>query len=234
VQQKLGGNRHYPAFDLAAACAGFIYGLAVASQFIATGMYECVLLIGSETLTRVTDWNQRDCVYFGDGAGAAVLVRARPDYGLLAIELGADGSGWDLFTVPAGGAEKPASHQTVESGEHFSRHNGSSILNFAVNAVPQAVTRVLAESGLTTADIEAVIAHQASMQTLRALADQLNIPFSRMTTIIKSFGNTGAASLPMTLDERRRGEGLNQDDFVLFMGLGAGMTWGAAVMRWEA
>jgi len=233
VQHKLGGNRHYPAFDLAAACAGFIYGLAVASQFIATGMYECVLLIGSETLTRVTDWNQRDCVYFGDGAGAAVLVRARPDYGLLAIELGADGSGWDLFTVPAGGAEKPASHQTVESGEHFSRHNGSSILNFAVNAVPQAVTRVLAESGLTTADIEAVIAHQASMQTLRALADQLNIPFSRMTTIIKSFGNTGAASLPMTLDERRRGEGLNQDDFVLFMGLGAGMTWGAAVMRWE-
>jgi 3-oxoacyl-[acyl-carrier-protein] synthase III len=234
VQQKLGGTRHYPAFDLAAACAGFLYGLAVASQFLSTGMCECVLLIGSDTLTRITDWNDRDCVYFGDGAGAAVLVRARPDYGLLAIELGADGTGSELYTVPAGGAESPATHDTVRLGAHFARHDGRNILSFAVDVVPPTVRRVLDQAGVTVSDIDAVIPHQASMHTVRTLANCLGVPLSKITTILKNYGNTGAASLPMALDDCNRKNGLKSGDLVLFMGLGAGMTWGAALLRWDA
>jgi len=234
VQRKLGGTKLYPAFDLAAACAGFMYGLAVASQFITTGMYQKILLVGCDTLTRITDWNKRDCVYFGDGAGAALLVPARPGYGLLSIELGADGAGSELFTVPAGGAERPASHESVKGAEHFARHDGRSILTFALDAVPPTVKRVLDQAGVTVSEINAVIPHQASIHTVRALADQLQVPMSKITTILKHFGNTGAASLPMALDECNRKMGLKQGDLVLFMGLGAGMTWGAGILRWDA
>ena len=233
VQKKLGGTKRYPAFDLAAACAGFLYGLAVGSQFIATGACQNVLLVGADTLTKVTDWNNRDCVYFGDGAGAAVLTRARPDYGLLALELGADGTRSELYTIPAGGAESPSTYETVASGAHFALHDGRNILSFAVETVPPTVRRVLDQAGITVAEIDAVIPHQASMHTVRTLADSLGVPHSKVTTILKNYGNTGAASLPMALDDCNRRKGLKSGDLVLFMGLGAGMTWGAAVMRWD-
>jgi 3-oxoacyl-[acyl-carrier-protein] synthase-3 len=234
VQQKLGGTRPYPAFDLAAACSGFLYGLVVGAQFVATGMYERILLVGSDTLSRVTDWNHRDCVYFGDGAGAAVLVRSRPRYGLLAIELATDGNGWDIFTVPAGGAEIPATKESVESGEHFYRHDGKRVFSFAMEAIAPTVRRVLGQAGLTISDIDAVIPHQAGMHALGGLAAQLEIPPSKITTIMKNFGNTAAASVPMALDECHRSGGLKKDDLVLFIGFGAGMSWGAAVLRWDA
>ena len=234
VQRKLGGGKKYPAFDLAAACSGFLYGLAVGAQFISTDTCRNVLLVGADTLTRVTDWNNRDCVYFGDGAGAAVLARSRPDYGLLAYELGADGTGSELYTVPAGGAERPATLDTVGSGAHFARHDGRNILSFAVEVVPPTVRRVLDQAGVTISDLDAVIPHQASMHTVRTLANHLGVPLSKVTTILKNHGNTGAASLPMALDDCNRRNGLRSGDLVLFMGLGAGMTWGAAVMRWDA
>lgn len=234
VQHKLGAAQPYAAFDLAATCSGFLYGLAIASQFLSTGVCQRVLLIGSDTLSRFTDWNHRDCVYFGDGAGAAVLVRARPGYGLLAMELGTDGSGWNLVTVPAGGAEKPATLDTVQSREHFYQHNGRNVMGFALDALPPIVRRVLDQANLTTDDIKAVIPHQPSMYTLRALFEQLEIPFSKVTTVLERFGNTGAASMPMALDDCCRKGVLKKDNLALLVGFGAGMTWGTAVMRWDA
>ena len=234
VQRKLGATNTYPAFDIAAACTGFLYGLAMGAAFIATGTYRTVLLVGADTLSRVTDWNDRDCVYFGDGAGAAVLVPSDPGYGVLAFDLRADGAQSELYTIPAGGAENPASRDTVGSGAHFARHDGKNILSFAVEAVPSTVRRVLDQAGVTLGDIGAVIPHQASMQTVRAIAGRLGIPLSKITTTLKHYGNTGAASLPMALDDCHRRNGLKRGDLVLFMGLGAGMTWGAAVLRWDA
>jgi 3-oxoacyl-[acyl-carrier-protein] synthase-3 len=233
VQHKLGAAKPYPTFDLAAACSGFLYGLTTASQFLSTGLYQRVLLIGAETLSRFTDWSQRDCVYFGDGAAAAVLTPSRAGYGLLAMELGNDATGRNFVTVPAGGAERPASHDTVRSREHFYQHNGRDVFDFALDRIPPIVQKVLDRAGLIIGDLKAVISHQPSLHMLHALSDQLQIPFSKMTTILDRFGNTGAASMPMALDDYCRSRQLKEGDHVLFIGFGAGMSWGVALLRWE-
>lgn len=233
VQHKLGAARSYPAFDLAAACSGFFYGVVTAAQFLSTGQFQRVLLIGADTLSRFTDWSHRDCVFFGDGAGAAVLVPARAGYGLLAVDLGNDGTHRNLVTVPAGGAERPASHDTVRLREHFFRHNGRDVLRFAIDRIPPIVRQVLEKSGLTVCDLDAVVLHQPGMHLLRVLSEELQIPFSKVTTVLARFGNTGAASMAMALDECCRMRQFKDGDVVLFIGFGAGMSWGVGVLQWD-
>ncbi len=232
VQDKIGASRA-AAFDLEAACSGFIYAMTVGAQFIETGMYETVLVIGSETLSRIINWKDRStCVLMGDGAGAVVLQQVPEGYGLLGSYLGADGSGADLLKVPGGGSRCPASLESVVSGEHFLKMNGSEVFKFAVRIIGEAAERVLEKSGLTFADVDCYIPHQANYRIIEASARKFGLPMERVLVNIDRYGNTSAASIPIALFEGFQTGRISAGDIVLMVAFGGGLTWGASVMRW--
>ena len=230
IQHKLGAS--CPAFDIAAACAGFIYGLSIADSFIKAGAYQRVLVIGVEILSRVLDWTDRDtCVLFGDGAGAVVLERSTDERGILSTHLFADGSQACLLSIPAGGSAEPASAETVANRRHFVKMNGRAIFTHAVRNIAHASQIALAANGLKPADIDCVVAHQANLRILEGVAQRCGIPFEKFYVNIGKYGNTSAASIPIALDEAV-GEGrIKPNDLLLFAALGAGLSWGSAVVR---
>ena len=233
LQKKL-NVLNIPALDVSAACAGFVFGLSVAWQYVATGTYSTVLFVGADALSHFVDWKDRNtCVLFGDGAGAVVLKKTEPGYGILSSALSADGSGAELLEIPAGGANLPGSKESVEKGLHFIRMNGNEVFRFAVRVIPEVSRRALKDAGLTIDDVDYFIPHQANSRIIDTAASKLGISPEKVVSNIDKYGNTSTASIPLALDEVwRRGE-LKRGDILLLVGFGAGLTWGANVVRWS-
>jgi len=232
VQHKLGA-KNAAAFDLEAACSGFLYGMAVGIQFVACGMYDRVLVIGAETLSRITDFEDRNtCVLMGDGAGAAVLGPAQDSRGILAVKLGADGSGGDILKQPAGGSLKPASLETVQSREHFIQMSGSQVFKFAVRTMDTAVRQVVELAGLTVDDITLLVPHQANLRIIEALGSRLGLAPEKVAINIDRYGNMSAASIPVALWEAHRDGKVKEGDIVVLVAFGGGLTWGSVAIKW--
>jgi 3-oxoacyl-[acyl-carrier-protein] synthase-3 len=231
VQQKIGA-RHCPAFDLSAACAGFLYGLGVADSFIKTGAYQRVLVIGVEILSRVLDWSDRNtCVLFGDGAGAAVLVPSTDGRGILSTHLFADGAGMPLLNIPAGGSLEPPSAATVEGKRHYVKMQGKPVFTNAVKNIAQASRVALEHNRVGPDEIDWVVAHQANLRILEGVAERVGIPLERFYINIHKYGNTSSASIPIGLDEAMREGKVKPGQLVLMAALGAGLSWGSALVR---
>jgi len=234
VQDALGAT-HAAAFDLSAGCTGFVYGLSVAANLIAAGVYENAMVIGAETLSRITDWSDRaTCVLFGDGAGAVILQANGADGGVLSSVLGSDGSGGDLLCLPAGGSKHPASHRTVAEGQHHLKMKGREVFRFAVRAMPTATREVLGQAGLEVSDLNLIIPHQANQRIIEASIRALKVKPEIVFSNLERYGNTSAASIPIALCEAAEQGRIKRDDLVVCVGFGAGLTWGAAAIRWSA
>lgn len=232
VQHKLNASRA-AAFDLSAACSGFVYALSVGSQFIQTGVYKKVLVVAAETLSKITNWEDRNtCVLFGDGAGAAVLGTVEKGYGVLGIELGADGSGGHFLHMPAGGSLHPATLKTVQDKMHFIHMNGNEVFKFAVKVMGEAAARALQNAGLQPADIDCLIPHQANIRIIKSAAKRLGLPMSKVFVNVNKYGNTSAASIPMALAEAEEEGRFKKGDIIVLVGFGAGLTWASCVIRW--
>ena len=231
VQEKIGAF-NAAAFDLAAVCSGFLYGLSVGSQFIAAHVYDTVLLIGADTFSRITDWDDRSCVFFGDGAGAAILTHAKEGEGLLAVDLYADGRGKYNFTVPAGGSEQPASDKTVADRLHTFLMNGKAVFETGTTVLPDAIAKVLERCSLSIDDVDVLIPHQPSVNILKVTADKLGLPFEKVMTNMDRYANTAGASVAILLDEANHSGRLHDGAVAVLAAVGSGWTWAAAVMRW--
>ena len=232
VQEKIGAT-HAAAFDLAAGCSGFVYGLTVATQFIQAGLYQRVLVIGAETLSKILDWTDRNtCVLFGDGAGAAVIGPVPAGYGVLGVELGADGHGGELLTMPAGGSRRPPSAETVAQRLHYVHMNGNEVFKFAIKVMGEAAQKALQKAGMTDADVDYLIPHQANIRIIQSAAKRLQLPMEKVHVNVDRYGNTSAASIPIALEEAVLEGKVKNGDKLVLVGFGAGLTWAACVLRW--
>jgi 3-oxoacyl-[acyl-carrier-protein] synthase-3 len=232
VQDALGAV-HAGAFDLGAACSGFIYALSLATGFIRSGSADHVLVVGSETLSRMMDWTDRNtCVLFGDGAGAVVLSASTTRCGVLASELGSDGSGGELLIVRAGGSRVPASHDTLSNGQHYLWMNGREVFRFATTIMPKATEAVVRKAGWQLADLSLVIPHQANIRIINASIKRLGMLPERFFVNVERYGNTSAASIPIALCEAVAQGRLQPGDKMVLVGFGAGLTWAAAAVEW--
>ena len=232
VQDKLNAYNAV-AFDIAAVCSGFLYGVSIASQYIASGVYDNVLVIGADTFSKITDWTNRNCVFFGDGAGAAVLSHANDDEGFLAFRLYSDGRGKHVFTVPAGGSENPASLKTVKERLHYFQMNGKEVFKTAIKVLPRAIKKVLYDTKLEVSDINYMIPHQPSIEILKKTAQILGFPFEKVMTNMDKYANTSGGTIPILLDEINRAGKLKKGDIILFVAIGAGWTYGASIIKWS-
>jgi 3-oxoacyl-[acyl-carrier-protein] synthase-3 len=230
VQQKIGAS--CPAFDVSAACAGFIYGLSIGDAFGKNGQFKRVMVIGVEVLSRLVDWTDRNtCVLFGDGAGAALLVPSSDDRGILSTHLFADGAGVRFLNIPGGGCLEPTSAKTLAEKRHFVKMEGKPIFTNAVKNISRAALVALEANGVSIDQIDQVVAHQANLRILEGVAERTGVPFSKFYLNIHKYGNTSSASIPIALDEAA-GEGrVKQGDLVLMAALGAGLSWGSALVR---
>lgn len=232
VQDRLGARRA-AAFDLSAGCAGFVYGLATGAQFVQTGAYEKVLVIGADVVSRVVDWQDRStCVLFGDGAGAALLQPTEPGEGLLAFDLGSDGSGAELIWLEAGGSRLPASAETVARKQHTVKMVGSEVFKFAVRIIEETTLRALGRAGLGIADIDCFIAHQANLRIIEAAVKRLGLGPERVFNNVQRYGNTSAGSIPIALTEALEAGKIRPGDTVVLTGFGSGLSWATAVLNW--
>ncbi|MHB8170006.1 MAG: beta-ketoacyl-ACP synthase III [Thermincolia bacterium] len=232
VQDKLGANRA-AAFDVSAGCTGLVYGLAVGSQFIQTGMYRNVLVIGGETLSKIINWQDRStCVLFGDGAGAVVLQPVEEGNGLMSIDLGSEGAGAQLLYQPAGGTRRPACEESLAQKEHFLHMNGREVYKFAVRVMEQSTLKAIEKAGLTVEDIDYIIPHQANIRIIQAAAKRLKVNMDKIYVNVDKYGNTSAASIGIALDEALQEGKIKNGDNIVLVGFGAGLTWGAVVLKW--
>ena len=232
VQQKLGARR-IPAFDIEAACSGFLYALEVGQGFIAARTFETVLVIGAEKLSAITNWKDRNtCVLFGDGAGAAILQHRPLSHGLLTTALGADGSKAELLSMPGGGSRCPASPQSLADGLHYLRMDGKETFKNAVQAMCSAANEVLARCDIDITKIKCVIPHQANRRIIDAVAERLGATVDQLFVNLHKYGNTSAASVAIALDEAVRSGRVARGDLILIVAFGAGLTWGAAIIEW--
>lgn len=232
VQKRLGATRA-AAFDLEAGCTGFVYGLTVGQQFIATGMYKTVLVIGAEILSRVSNWADRStCVLFGDGAGAVVLQAVPEGFGILSSTLGSDGDLEEALIQPGGGARIPASLESVQQGLHTIHMRGSDVFKFAVRVMGEAALEAIEKAGLTKDQIDFLIPHQANNRIVEAALRRLDLPWEKVYVNLERYGNMSAASVPVALYEALREGKIKQGDIVVLVAFGAGLTWAASVIRW--
>jgi 3-oxoacyl-[acyl-carrier-protein] synthase III len=235
VQKKLGARAGGAAFDLSAACAGFLYAMATADGFIGRGMFKRVLIVGVEILSRIVDWKDRNtAVLFGDGAGAAVLV-AEPESegrGILSTHLHADGNFADILNIKAGGTRVPITPERLDAREHLVHMNGREVYKHAVRNMASASAAALAANGLHADQVSTVFAHQANIRIIEGVAERVGIPMDRFFLNISRYGNTSSATLPISLDEALEQGRVKAGDLLLFTALGGGLAWGSAVMRW--
>ena len=233
VQSRIGAVRA-GACDISCGCAGFVYALAVAAQFIESAVYQRVLVVGSDTLTKLVDWTDRNtCVLFGDGAGAVVLEPAGNGSGILAFNLKSDGSGADLLQVPAGGSRRPASLDTVSKRLHYLKMAGGEVFRFAVKAISESTLAALEAAGFSVNDVDLFIPHQANARIIDAAARRIGIPLEKVYLNVARYGNTSCASIPLALSEAMDTERLRPGDLVVICGFGAGLSWGGTVLRWS-
>ncbi|GAB6152319.1 ketoacyl-ACP synthase III [Desulfosporosinus burensis] len=227
------GAKNAAAFDLEAGCTGFIYAVATGSQFIASGLYKTVLVIGGETLSKILNWQDRStCVLFGDGGGAAVLQQVEEGFGFLSFELGSDGSGGALLSQPAGGSKCPASLETVEKNLHTLQMEGKEVYKFAVRIMGDVSVKVLQKASLTKDDIDLLVPHQANMRIVDAAVKRLGISKDKVVINLDKYGNMSAASIPIALDEAFQAGLISEGDIIVMVGFGTGLTWGACVLKW--
>jgi 3-oxoacyl-[acyl-carrier-protein] synthase III len=232
VQQKIGARRA-AAFDVEAACSGFIYALEIGQQFIMTRTHDTVLVIGAEKLSSITDWTDRNtCVLFGDGAGAAILQSRPGSHGLLTAVMGADGAKNELIHMPGGGSRRPASADSVAAKLHYLKMDGRETFKNAVQAMCQAAQEALRRCELDIPKIKCIIPHQANRRIIDAVGKRLGATPEQLFVNLDKYGNTSAASVAIALDEAVTAEKIQQGDLVLMMVFGAGLTWGAAVIEW--
>jgi 3-oxoacyl-[acyl-carrier-protein] synthase-3 len=232
IQEALGATGA-AAVDVNAACAGFMYGLVMASGMIAAGMYRNVLVIGSDTLSRWLDWTDRSvCILFGDGAGAVVLQATDQPTGLFGSQLRADGSGAGLLHIPAGGSAFPPNLDSALVGGNFIKMDGSAVFKFAVRIVVESTREVLEQANLTVDDVDLFIPHQANIRIVDAAAKALGLPPERVFTNMEKYGNTSAASIPIALCEAIEQGRMKPGDNLVMCGFGAGLTWGTAAFQW--
>ncbi|WP_440962158.1 beta-ketoacyl-ACP synthase III [Paenibacillus nitricinens] len=232
LQDKLGA-KGAAAFDLSAACSGFVYSLATAVGFIQNGMYNNALIIGADTLSRITDYTDRNtCVLFGDGAGAVIIGEVPEGRGFQSFDLGAEGSGGNLLKLEAGGSRLPASQQTVEDKKHFIYMNGREVFKFAVRVMGSATERVLTKAGLGKEDIDLFVPHQANIRIIQSAMQRLDLPPEKCVINVDKYANTSAASIPLALVEAAEEGRMKEGDTVLMVGFGGGLTWGASVLIW--
>lgn len=232
LQDKLGAKRA-AAFDLSAACSGFIYGLATATNMIATGMYNYVLVVGAETLSRITDYTDRNtCILFGDGAGAAVLGRVPEGRGFRSFELGADGGGGELLKVSGGGSRMPATIESVEGKHHYIYMAGNDVFKFAVRIMGSAAEEALRKANMSKDDIDLLVPHQANIRIIQSALNRLELSEDKAMINLNKYGNMSAASIPVALAEAVEENRIKEGDCLVFVGFGGGLTWGASVLIW--
>jgi 3-oxoacyl-[acyl-carrier-protein] synthase-3 len=230
VQEMLGAK--CGAFQLQAGCTGFVYGLATAQAFISTGLHKNVLVIGTETISRNVDWKDREtCVLFGDGAGAVIVQACDEPTGVLSFVLGSDGSGAAHLHIKMGAGEV-MTPETIQRGDHFVRMNGREVFKFATRVMGQAATEAILQAGMSLADIDLLIPHQANLRIIELAARHLNLPMDKVFVNIQDYGNTSAASIPIALVEAIEQGRCKEGDNLCLVGFGAGLTWAAAVVRW--
>ncbi len=232
VQDQLGAQ-NAGAFDLSAACSGFVYGLTLAAGMIRAGTYNNVLVIGAETFSRLLNWKDRaTCILFGDGAGA-VLLQGSDEYGgILSTVLGSDGSGGELLEIPAGGSKNPTSLETVMANMHFVKMNGREVYRFATRVMVDAIKQALQKANLPLAELDLLIPHQANTRIIDYAAKALQLPPSKVFVNLEKYGNTSAASIPIALVEAIEDKRVNPGDHLVFVGFGAGLSWGACALEW--
>lgn len=231
LQNRL--NLHCGAFDVQAACAGFIYALVIGAQFVKSGNAKRCLVVGGDTNSRVINpTDQKTYPLFGDGAGAVLLAAGSEEQGLLSYQLGADGSGGELLQRPACGSKMPPSREAIDADLHYLQMDGRAVFRWAVNTVTDSTTEVLEHAGVTADDIKVFLPHQANIRIINAVSDVLGFPRHRVYNNIDRYGNTSAASIPLALDEALGDNRIERGDLLLISGFGAGLTWGSAVLRW--
>jgi 3-oxoacyl-[acyl-carrier-protein] synthase-3 len=231
IQSRLGAKRAF-AFDISAGCAGFVYALKVGKTMIDAGNAETVLLVGAETMSRVTDYEDRTtCILFGDGAGAVVLAKSEMP-GILSISLGSDGDAWQLLYMPGGGSRIPATEESVRQRHHYLKMQGSDVFKEAVKAMESASIAAIRKAEITPDEIDLFISHQANYRIMEAVRRRLDIPPEKVFMNVDRYGNTSSASVPIALDEAAKSGKIQRGDIILFSAFGAGFTWGAAVVRW--
>lgn len=233
IVQDAIGAKNAAAFDLGAACPGFIYGLAMGQQTVASGMYNCVLVIGAELLSRMLDWNDRaTCVLFGDAAGAAVLQPVSEGKGILASVLGSEGAGGQHLYIPGGGSRCPSSPESLATGQHFIKMNGAEVYKFAVRVMNQATEQVLEKAGLTTKDLDLLVPHQANTRIIDAAMKRLELGPEKVMVNLDRYGNTSSASIPVALTEAVESGRVKDGDLLVLTSFGAGLVWGSVALRW--
>jgi 3-oxoacyl-[acyl-carrier-protein] synthase-3 len=232
LQKKLHA-KNAAAFDLNAACSGFLYGLSTADNFIKGGMFRRILLVGSEVMSKFIDWEDRStCVLFGDGAGAVVLEAARGSRGIISTHLFSDGNLWDFICLPGGGSQYPPSHKTIKEKMHFVKMKGNETFKIAVRTLEKLVIDTLKKNHVKPSELAMLIPHQANLRIIKATAERLDLPMNRVAVNLDRYGNTSSASIPIALDEVVRQGRIKKDDYILLEAFGAGLTWASALIRW--
>ncbi len=232
LQDKMGA-KNAATFDLEAGCSGFVYGLGVASNFIENGMYDNILVVGAETLSKITDWEDRStCVLFGDGAGAAV-VQAKEKGGMLAFDMGAKGSGGSSLYMPGGGSLNPTTENTVKDKLHYIKMEGNQVFKFAVKRMGQSSYDVLEKAGLEAQDIDLLVPHQANTRIIYSAAKRLKLEKEKVYVNLPKYGNTSSASVPIALVEAVEKDLVGNGDIIVLVAFGAGLTWASTVMEWN-
>ncbi|RME08326.1 MAG: ketoacyl-ACP synthase III [Anaerolineae bacterium] len=233
IQDQIGATRA-GAFDLSAACTGFIFALNMAAQAIRSGAIDTAVVVGAETLSRLVNWQDRNtCVLFGDGAGAFVLQASEEPGGVLTALMRSDGSGGDLLILPAGGSRLPASEETISNRLHYIQMNGREVFRFATRVMAQATEEVVARAGLTLEDIRWIVPHQANYRIIETAARRLHKPLDQIVINLDKYGNTSTASIPLATVEAVEDGRIQPGDRLVFVGFGAGLTWGAMVVEWS-
>ena len=228
------GAKDAAAYDLSAGCTGFVYAIAQAHGMVASGLVDHALVVGGDVLSKIVDWQDRStCVLFGDGAGAVVLERVR-EGGVLGFELGADGSGGPQLYMPAGGSRAPATAETVAERQHFAKMNGREVFKFATRVLVDSAEKVLDECGVPVEEVDVYVPHQANVRIIDHARKKLGIPEERTVVNVDRFGNTSSGSIPLALGDAEADGRLAKGEMVLMTGMGAGLTWGSALIEWTA
>jgi 3-oxoacyl-[acyl-carrier-protein] synthase-3 len=232
IQNKLGAI-NAAAFDLNAACSGFLYGLSVADSFIRTGSFKKILLVGTEVLSKFTDWDDRaTCVLFGDAAGAVVIEPTKEKRGIMSVHVHSNGRMWDLIQLPGGGSKNPSTNETIKRKMHYIKMKGNETFKVAVRTLEELVKETLKANNIRTSDLSLLIPHQANLRIISATAKRLRLPMSRVFVNLDKYGNTSSASIPVALDEALKKGRIHRGDYVLLEAFGGGLTWASTLIKW--
>ncbi len=232
LQHRLGA-KNAAAFDINAACSGFLYGLYVADSFIRSGMHKRVLIIGAEVLSKITDWEDRTtCILFGDGAGAAIVEPTEEERGIISMHINSDGGMWDLLHMPGGGSRYPVSKDSIDKRLHYIKMKGNETFKVAVRTLEDLVLRVLKDNKLDPSQLSLLIPHQANLRIIQATAERLGLPMDKVLINLDKYGNTSAASIPIALDEAVMTGRIKDGDYILLEAFGGGLTWASALIKW--